>query len=115
MQFSPLRLFVLKKGEKVKIRFLRQQNLPVLSRSLAILLLCDTYYSRRYAINTFRAFVLNVHERVHDMKFPVPLFFFSSLGRHEEKAVKLRGLIHLKYCFLLIFQRGKPVSRHFIK
>ena len=55
-------------------------------------------------------------QHVQDMKFPVPLFFFfSSLGRHEEKAVKLRGLIHLKYCFLLIFQRGKPVSRHFIK
>ena len=54
-------------------------------------------------------------QHVHDMKFPVPLFFFSSLGRHEEKAVKLRGLIHLKYCFLLIFQRGKPVSTHFIK
>ena len=51
MQFSPLRLFVLKKGGKVKIRFLCH---------FAILLLCDTYYSRRYAINTFRAFVLNV-------------------------------------------------------
>lgn len=52
-------------------------------------------------------------QHVHDMKFPVPLFFFSSLGRHEEKAVKLRGLIHLKYCFLLIFQRGKSVSSKF--
>lgn len=76
MQFSPLRLFVLKKGEKVKIRFLRQQNLPVLSRSLAILLLCDIYYSRRYAINTFRAFVLNVHSARTRYEIPCAFVFF---------------------------------------
>ena len=76
MQFSPLCLFVLKKGGKVKIRFLRQQNLPVLSRSLAILLLCDTYYSRRYAINTFRAFVLNVRSARTRYEIPCAFVFF---------------------------------------
>lgn len=76
MQFSPLCLFVLKKGEKVKIRFLRQQNLPFLSRSLALLLLCDTYYSRRYAINTFRAFVLNVRSARTRYEISLCLCFF---------------------------------------
>ena len=96
------------------MRFLLCLDLPVLSRSVTIVLLCDTFCSRRCVINIFRIWTESLLSMYRIKNSPG--LFLSSLGQNDKKkSVKLRGFVDLKDCLLLVCRWGKSVNRNFIR